>query len=229
MKIRVLLGICGFLGVGVLLGGCLGSKGTVAPELMDKSPFTGNPCAAPCWYGLEIAKSNKSEVVSTLKSLGFVDQETLKIKSSSGPGFDPKITVPGKWITANCLQPKTRCLVVDIAEGRLRDIKSVLNYKITFDEVVKDIGNPEKVVRTDYSAEVIACYIRLVWTQKQLVLVSKRFPGAKGCDYSQTAVSTGLVDANLEIAEVDFLPDEEINQMVMESEMVGNYKGTNSK
>jgi hypothetical protein len=229
MKIRILLGICGFLSIGVMLGGCLGSKGILAPELMDKSPFTGNPCAAPCWYGLEIAKSNESEVVSTLKSLSFIDQETLKIKSSTGPDFDPKITVPGKWISADCLQPRTSCLVVDIAEGRLRDIKSILNYKITFDEVVKDLGNPDKVVRTDYSAEVIACYVRLVWTQKQLVLVSKRFPGTKGCDYSQTAVSTGLVDANLEIAEVDFLPNEEINQMVMESEMVGNYQGINSK
>ena len=68
-----------------------------------------------------------------------------------------------------------------------------------------------------------------MWTQKQLVLVSKKFPGAKGCDYSQTAASTGLVDASLEIAEVDFLPNEDINQMIMESEMVGNYQGINSK
>jgi len=211
------------------LDGCSGSKGTLIPELMDKSPFTGDPCAAPCWYGLKIAKSSESEVVSTLKSLGFIDKETLTMKSSSGPSLDPKITVPGKSINADCLQPKTPCLVVDIAEGRLRDIKSILNYKITFDDVVKDIGNPDKVVRTDYSAEVIACYIRLVWSQKQLVLVSKRFPGEKGCDYSQTAVSTGLIDANLEIAEVDFLPNEEINQMIMESEKVGNYKGINPK
>jgi hypothetical protein len=229
MKTKMLLIICGLLSVVGMLGGCSGSKGTLAPDLMDKSPFTGDPCAAPCWYGLEIAKSNESEVVSTLKSLGFIDQETLKIKSTSGPSFDPKITVPGKSIAADCLQPKTPCLVVYIADGSLRDIKSFLNYKITFDDVVKDIGNPDKVVRTDYSAEVIACYIRLVWTQKQLVLVSKRFPGERGCDYSQTAVSTGLVDANLEIAEVNFLPNEEINQMIMESEKVGNYKGINPK
>jgi hypothetical protein len=229
MKIKMLLTICGFFGVGIMLVGCLERKGALAPELMDKSPFTGDPCVAPCWYGLEIAKSNESEVVSTLKSFGFIDQETLKIKSISGPSFDPKITVPGKWITADCIQPRTPCLVVDIADGRLRDIKSILNYKIAFDEVVKGIGDPDKVVRTDYSAEVIACYIRLVWVQKQLVLVSKRFPGEKGCDYSQTTVSTGLVDANLEITEVDFLPNEEINQIIMESQMVGNYQGINSK
>jgi hypothetical protein len=204
---------------------------------MDKSAFTGIPCAAPCWYGLEIAKSDESEVVSTLKSLGFIDQETLKIKSTSGPGFDPKMTVPGKWITADCLRPKTHCLDVDIADGRLRDIKSTLNYKITFEEVLKNIGNPDKVISTNYSAEVIACYIRLVWIQKQLVLVSKRFPGRKGCSYSETAASTGLVDATLEIAEVDFLPNEEINQIINEEinqpimnyELVGNYRGINSK
>jgi hypothetical protein len=196
---------------------------------MDKSPFTGNPCAAPCWYGLEIAKSNETDVVSTLKSLGFIDQESLKIKSTSMPGFDPNIWVPGKWITADCLRPKTHCLDVDIADGRLRDIISTLNYKITFDEVLKNIGNPHKVISTNYSAEVIACYIRLVWIQKQLVLVSKRFPGRKGCSYSETAASTGMVDATLEIAEVDFLPNEEINQPIMDYVMVGNYRGVNSK
>ena len=229
MKTRILFGICGFLIAGIMLSGCLGGKGKLALELMDKSPFTGNPCAAPCWFGLEIAKSNESEVISALKSLSFIDEGSLKIRSLTMPGFDLKIWVSGKWITADCIRPKKHCLDVDIADGKLRDIKNILNYTITFDEIVKDIGNPDKVVRTDYSAEVIACYIRLVWTQKQLVLVSKRFPGTKGCNYSQAAVSTGLVDANLEIAEVDFLPNEEINQMVMGSEMVGNYKGINSK
>jgi hypothetical protein len=103
------------------------------------------------------------------------------------------------------------------------------------DEVLKDIGNPDKVIHTNYSAEVIACYIRLVWIKKQLVLASKRFPGAKGCDYSQAAASSGLVDASLEIAEVDFLPHEEINQIIYEDinqpikdyVIVGNYWGIN--
>jgi hypothetical protein len=213
--------------LGAFMAAC--NKSSPSPELMDKSPFTGDPCAAPCWHGLEIAKSDEAEVVSTLKVLRFIDQETLKIKSTSGPGFDPKITVPGKWITADCLRPKKHCLDVDIADGRLHDIKSILNYKITFNEVLENIGNPDKVVRTNYSAEVIACYIRLVWTQKQLILVSKRFPGREGCDYSQTAASSGLVDASLVIAEVDFLPNEEINQMIIESEMIGNYQGINSE
>jgi hypothetical protein len=229
MKKKILFTICGFSCVGIMLIGCLAGKGVSAPELMDKSPFTGNPCAAPCWYGLEIAKSNESEVITAVNSLSFIDEESLKIRSLTMEGFDPKIWVPGKWITADCLRPKKHCLDVNIADGRLRDIKSTLNYKISFDEVVKDIGNPDKVVRTNYSAEVIACYIRLVWTQKQLVLVSKKFPGTKGCDYSQIAVSTGLVDANLGVAEVDFLPYEEINQMTIESDMVGNYKGINSR
>ncbi len=229
MKIKIFLIICGVLISSVVPGGCTGSKGTLAPELMDKSPFTGAPCAAPCWYGLEITKSNEAEVVSTLKSLSFIDEESLKINSISMPGFDPNIWVPGKRITANCLQPRIPCLLVNIADGRLRDIKNILNYQITFDEVVKNISDPDKVVSTNYSAEVIACNIRLVWIEKQLVLISKRFYGAKGCTYSQTAVSTGLVDADLEIAEVDFLSDEEINQMVMEPETVGSYQGINLK
>ncbi len=68
-----------FILIASILVGC--NRSSLSPTLMDKSAFTGIPCAAPCWYGLEIAKSNESEVVSTLKSLGFIDQETLKIKS----------------------------------------------------------------------------------------------------------------------------------------------------
>jgi hypothetical protein len=106
MKIRTLLIIYGLLSAGVMLCGCSGSKGTLAPELVDKSPFTGDPCAAPCWHGLEIAKSNESEVVSALKSLSFIDEESLKIRTLTITGFDPNTEVPGKRITADCLKQK---------------------------------------------------------------------------------------------------------------------------
>ena len=38
---------------------------------------TGNPCSAPCWYGLQLNKSTEADVYSTLKKLDFVDQTSI--------------------------------------------------------------------------------------------------------------------------------------------------------
>jgi len=227
MKIKLLIIFCGLLSAGVMLSGCSGIKGTLAPELMDKSPFTGNPCAAPCWYGLEIRISDESEVVSTLKSLNFLDEESLQIDSTSVPGFDSKNLVPGKIIRADCLRSKYTCLVLKIADGKLRDVGIFL--KMPIDEVVAYIGNPDKVGFDACCAESMECYIELVWIKQQLVLTSAPFQGAKGCKYSQTVVSSGLVDSDLEIVMVDFLPIEDIKRIIADSQTTGNYQGINPK
>jgi len=205
-------------------------KNTLPPEMIDMSPFTGDPCSPPCWYGLRIAESNETEVVSTLKSLEFIDQESLKIDSTSIPDFDYFISanlVTGKRITTNCLEPRTLCLILNIANGKLRDIRSILNYEISFSEVIKSIGNPDKIGYTICCAESMACEIQLIWIKKQLVLTSETFAGIKGCDYSKKALSTGMVDADLEIMEVDILPVEDINHLVDDSELFGNFSGVN--
>ncbi len=66
--------------IGILLFGCMTSRPTAiptpaftpSPDQMDKSPFTGVPCAAPCWQGLEVGKSSESEVTSVLSTLTFI-------------------------------------------------------------------------------------------------------------------------------------------------------------
>lgn len=45
--------------------------------LMDRSFITGKPCAAPCWYGLELDVSNKDDVIAALDRLPFVDQASI--------------------------------------------------------------------------------------------------------------------------------------------------------
>ncbi len=216
-----------FILIASILVGC--NRSSLSPTLMDESPFTGNPCAAPCWYGLYIAKSDEMEVLSILKSLKFIDQNSLKIESTSIPDFNSTNLVPGKRITANCANSETPCLILNIASGKLRDIRSILNYKITVDEVIKSIGNPDKVGYTTCCTESMACGIQLFWIQKQLVLSSRTFSGRKGCDYSRKTYSTGLVDANLEIAQLEFFPIEIIGNLIADTEMVGNYQGINPK
>lgn len=46
---------------------------TLPPALMDRSWLTDNPCAVPCWYGLELNRSTKAEALATVGGLSFVD------------------------------------------------------------------------------------------------------------------------------------------------------------
>jgi len=52
---------------------------TLEPTLIDWSILTGLPCAAPCWYGLEVGRSTKSDILATARPLSFIDpRESLK-------------------------------------------------------------------------------------------------------------------------------------------------------
>lgn len=53
------------------------AKPTVDP-LADQSFLNQQPCASPCWYGLEPDKSSAKEVYTTLSTLPFVDPTTIE-------------------------------------------------------------------------------------------------------------------------------------------------------
>jgi hypothetical protein len=68
--------------IGTFLFECIGAPTPAAiftplPEQMDQSPFTGTPCAAPCWHGLEVGKSSEDEVISVLSTLTFINQDSI--------------------------------------------------------------------------------------------------------------------------------------------------------
>src|SRR5947207_7639708 len=70
--------------VGLFVFGCSHSTpisafpSTPSAEQVDKNPFPGIPCAAPCWHGLQINKSSKEDVLSTLDRLPFIDHNSYK-------------------------------------------------------------------------------------------------------------------------------------------------------
>ena len=48
-------------------------------SLVDRSFLTGQPCTPPCWYGLEPEKATEEDVISTLKTLPFVESSTITV------------------------------------------------------------------------------------------------------------------------------------------------------
>jgi hypothetical protein len=195
-----------------LLNGCSVIKPTPSPEQVDRSPFTGIPCAAPCWHGLEIGKSNENDVKDILPTLTFIDQNTIRSYRTSMPNLDLSNFAPGMGVDANCSNPKGKpCLSLTVVDDILTEIVLELNYDITVDEAIKNLGNPDYVGYDNAGAEVIVCYVNLIWSNKQIVLTSRRYEGyeefKKNCGEVR---DTGKVSSSLLLPTVRYVSPAQI-------------------
>lgn len=206
--------------IGVFLFGCMGSKPTAinvpifTPSLaqMDKSPFTGVPCAAPCWYGLEVGESNESEVVATLPSLTFIDQKSIKMyRRISVPDYYIKLYGPGVEIVGNCVNSNKECLTITIANDVLQEIIVRFNYEIRPTEAISFLGDPDYIGYANLGTERIMCEVYLIWSSKRLVLAS-RFEDFDGLEkYCEVVRDEEKLPSSLLISEARYLPEVKLN------------------
>lgn len=168
------------------LFGCMGSIPTTIPtpvftpssDQMDKSPFTGIPCAAPCWHGLEVGKSTESEVTSILPTLTFINHETIQTYHVSMPNYNYSASAPGVLIEASCANSGRKCLTLSVIDNVLTDIEVGLNYDIRADQAIGYLGNPNYVGYDNIGSERVICEVYLVWNDSRFVLAS-RFEGVE--------------------------------------------------
>ncbi len=198
---------------GVFLFAC--SKSTPSPSQMDKSPFTGIPCAAPCWHGLLVGKSSENDVMSTLPTLTFIDQNTIQVFKGSRPTLNYETFAPGVEIDASCIQPSQQCLQLTVAADILTSIVVKLNYEIKVDEAIRYLGNPDYIGYLDLGAEKIMCETYLIWSSKQLVLASETFEGPKAVEANCGMVrDTSEIAPGLLISEVRYVSSSTIEAML---------------
>jgi hypothetical protein len=189
-----------------LLAGCTGYSSvptpTPSPNQIDKSPFTGIPCAAPCWHGLVIGKSSESEVRSTLSTLTYIDQKSIEyVPQASVRGPDPNVIYPGLLIYASC------CLIIEVADHVLNQIDILLNYQISAGEVIADLGPPDYVGSQLMGAETLTCQVELIWYSKQLVLnsVPESYDSSNPEDKCVIVQNTHKIPSNLTISGVSYM------------------------
>ena len=131
--------------------------------LADHSFLTQQPCAVPCWYGLEPDQSSESEVYATLNKLPFVDPAT--IAESTTTWLDD---YEAKNITFGCLHPQDpECggsLV--LSRGKLKGLWFKLSYPLTFQMAADRLGLPDYIDYRPFSPEGGGCVITLDWRQK---------------------------------------------------------------
>ena len=187
----------------ITTSGCSTPKPTPLPDQMDKNPFTGIPCAAPCWYGLAVGESNEKDVLATLPTLTFIDQNTIRSFRTSMPNLDLSTYAPGMEIVANCNYPaERRCLSIAVVDNILTEVDIPLNYDIRVDEAIESLGDPDYIGFQNLGVERIMCEVDLIWSSKQLVLASD-FEGYKATEDTCGVVrDTGKISPSLLISEV---------------------------
>jgi hypothetical protein len=141
---------------------CHGNSAADDP-LADHSFLTQQPCAVPCWYGLEPDKSSESEVYAALNKLPFVDPATIVEFGTTWLDGDE-----AKQIGFGCLHPKDpECggsLV--LSQGKLKRISLRPPYQLTFQMAADRLGPPDYLDYKPFSAHGDGCVITLDWRQK---------------------------------------------------------------
>jgi hypothetical protein len=198
--------------IGIFILGCTSLTVTPVytplPEQIDKSPFTGVPCEAPCWYGLEVGKSNESEVVAVLPSLTFVDQESIQMyRRPSVPDYYVELYGPGVEIVGDCVNSNKDCLALTISNDILQEINVKFNYKIKPTEAINFLDDPDFIGYANFGTERIMCEVYLIWSKKRLVLTS-RFEDFDGLEkYCNVVRDEEKIPSSLLISEALYLSD----------------------
>jgi hypothetical protein len=108
----------------------------------DRSFITDMPCVAPCWYGLELGKSNKADVAETLKELPFIDKASIHEYGTRWLEDDY-----AKEFYFGCVHPrKESCGSALISNDKLMSLWLSVGYSLSIEMVVDKLGEPDYLV-----------------------------------------------------------------------------------
>jgi len=164
---------------------------------MDNSLFTGVPCGAPCWFGLEPGRSTEEDIIAVLGELSFLNPDT--IDETLVGYWDPvqKKNVRAKLISASCMQPENRqCVGLTVVNNHLKIIGLFPNYTITFEDLVNHLGTPDNVkVNLVPPLHPPGCSVGLIWREQQIVADHTEKSTTELCDdiYSGKGANLSLL------------------------------------
>lgn len=131
-------------------------------SFIDKSFINSEPCSPPCWYGLEIDKSTKADVLAILDRLTFVDHEKYREYGSVWLNDDN-----AKEIQFNCTYLKN-CGGALISNDKLKILWLRVGYDLSLKEAVDRLKAPDFLV---YEFRIQGgCRISLWWVEQGIIL-----------------------------------------------------------
>jgi hypothetical protein len=141
------------------------------PDLIDRSWYTGDPCLPPCWYDMEIGKTTFDEASQQVRTLSFVDVDSIWEGEADYIFFPyPTPVVKGMGINLYCRQPESKtCARMWFVDDVLMDIFTFPNYHVTFLEVVQQLGEPDLVLVGP--PHIPFCEVSIIYTEYQMRLI----------------------------------------------------------
>ncbi len=153
------------IGVTALLVACTVAATPQGP--IDRSFTTGQPCAAPCWYGLELNKATDSEVLAQLRLMPFVNPATIRRYDHVATGSFQDASE----ILYDCAAPTGgMCGMLVLADGQLKTVNIVLKYDLTLGAVVNQLGTPGWIEFNPYTPHGQGCMLDLNWPEKSITV-----------------------------------------------------------
>lgn len=163
----------------LLLLGCVPPEATGMPTSMDAIPeswtdrslFTDTPCSSPCWYGLQLGKSSKGDVLEALRAMSFLDGGTIREAVSSYWDTTREASVKATLVAAECRQPKgQQCAGLIVVNDKLVSIGLFPTFSIAFGDLIDHLGVPDYVrVSLGPPVHEPACSTKLIWVQRQII------------------------------------------------------------
>jgi hypothetical protein len=182
---------------------------------MDLSWMTGVPCSAPCWYGLEPGKSQKTEAISILKELPFINADSMNEMDTWIRDFSQPENIAGQSVWFNCKEPADRhCVYLEFAEDTLFDFLITPNYEVTFKQAVERIGEPDGLSYVRANVEMKGCYVSIIWVKHQMTInhYEKRHTFGKDlCDRINEADNKMIPD--LLIHDISYIQESWVNEL----------------
>lgn len=159
------------------------------PELpddpyVDRSLISGQPCEAPCWYGLKLGESSILDVRSTLQSLPFVNHSGVLEQPINNGNPNQKIFI----FSCVYLTYEYDCGSLETSsDGKLEKIYLSVLYPLTIQTLIDKLGAPEYYSVFGPSPNLSGCLIYIYWPQKNIYAQISDYPGNELCKNFKSA------------------------------------------
>jgi hypothetical protein len=201
---------------------------TLEPSLIDSSILTGVPCAAPCWYGLEIGRSTKADILATARGLSFIDPQAITEEPYGYVDPSTKAKVPATFIHLDCRQPEgAPCAGLLVVNGVLKEIYLFPPPALTLGQAVAQLGPPDYVRRISRPSSVWLCDVALIWKQRGIWMAFRNGSPQISPFRCEDVHSSKDVSPNLPVEQIIYeSPNDYANAIATASESGGDLPWT---
>ena len=184
--------------LGMTLASCQAAPST-DDALADHSFLTQQPCASPCWYGLEPDKSTSSEVYSALGKLPFIDSTSITTWGYIWLNDDS-----AQQIGFSCSHPKDEECggSAIISQDKLKRLDFSSPHELTFKKAVSILAQPDYMDYRPLNPEGTGCVITLIWSKKGVYLTSIDLKNEEPCRKIRV---TGHVDPDIVVTQIYYV------------------------